>query len=112
MSIQAVKPLDDFLSEIYRKNTWNPSPYLTAQVMGGAEILAKRAMKFWQNNVTLHEEGVHRTLVELGVATDISDAMGKASRYLSDLYVGTLKHFSLEVKRVGTFGYHFKRVYS
>lgn len=111
MEAKTISSKEDLLSAIYRKNTSNPSSNLTIQIMDGAEILAKKAMKFWQNKITLHEEGVHRTLIELGVATDISDAMGKASKYLSDLYVGSLKHFSLEVKRVGTFGYHFKRAY-
>lgn len=98
----------NFLAEIYAKNTKNPSSDFITRVTGGAEILANKAMRFWQDKAFLHEEGVHNLLIKLKVASNVQEAMHQARSYLSNLsqsYHGIV----LQVRESGHNAYHFTR---
>jgi hypothetical protein len=108
MKPEDITPQLSFLEYIYARNIENPSLDFMTRVSGGAEILAKKAMHFWQDKVFLHEEGVHNLLVNLNVASDIQQAMHQARSYLSNLsqsYGGTL----LQVSESGHNAYLFRR---
>ena len=96
-----------FLARLYEYRTGDTNLSLTDRAVKGAAYLAKKAMWFGQP-AHLHEDGVHRLLMQMGVTGSPSEARSHAVKYLSNLKFRCAENLALEVKRYGSQAFHFQ----
>lgn len=96
---------ETLLARIYNVLTFDSKSDLPTRAVRGAARLARKALH-WNKKAVLHEDGIHRLLIRLGAADNISDA----TRYLTKLTYKCADNILLKVSRSGGNAFQFEMV--